>query len=141
MKNILKVILLMFCVSSRTQSDVVLIANTSTQQKTMSRYEVQSIFMLKQHYWKNGMVITPIFVHLDDRYHHEFVTDILRLNINSFNTVIDKCLCEGYSNAVVVDSFGDAIAAVNKISGAITYIPSTAVGILDKTTRVVNVVD
>ncbi len=125
-----------------TPADVVMINGKSINQKTMYRYEIQSIFLLRLAYWNNGLPITPILLSFDDPLHMEFVTKILKVTPYNYNLTISNKIESGdSSHVIVVNSPNEALEMVKKISGGIAYINSTIYLKNEKSIQIINIVD
>ncbi len=125
-KQLLRILVLYICVT-KSNADIVIINNPVIPQRSLHQYEVQAIFTLRLSYWVNGLPITPVFINFDDPVHNHFVTDILRLTPYNFNIVIGDKIQQGDAkHVIVVNSVAEAISAVKKISGAVTYIPTNS---------------
>ena len=140
-KRLLQILILYLCVVAKTDADIIIINNPLINQKTLHRYEMQAIFMLRLSYWNNGMPITPVFINFDDPIHTLFVSSILKISPYNFNLVIGDKIQQGDSkHVIVVNSIAEAIAAVKKISGAVTYISTGGLSDADEV-QVIRIID
>jgi hypothetical protein len=118
----LRVLLLFLCTS--VKADVVLINDIRIHQKQLYRYEVQSIFMLRNIYWHSGLPIIPIFLDFDSDIHKKFVSTVLRISPTHFDVYIrDKVQKGDGARYVIADNIPEAIQYVKRTPGAIAYIP------------------
>lgn len=119
--------IILLCIATHAKGDVVIINNSLNNQSKLYRYEIQAIFMLRQNFWKNGIHITPIFLPLDSLPHNQFVTDILNISPNNYNTIIDNKIQNGEaSHVIVANNVNEVISLVKKISGSIAYITTNS---------------
>ncbi len=141
MKNILRAIVLLLVVSI-AQADIVLINNKTIPQTKLYRYEVQSIFTLNSSFWSNGIPVTPIFIVFDDPIHSLFVTQVLHLIPYNFNIVVSNKIQQGAAkHYVVVNTLQEAVNAVEKINGAIAYVPFVTSIVDNNSVKTIEVID
>ncbi len=115
----------LFVWSISISADTIIINHKSTGQKTLMRYELQAIFLLRPSYWNNGSKVIPVFVDFDSPIHSQFVSSALHLSLVNYDVIIRDRIQRGdASHYVIVADAKEAIAAVSHTPGAIAYIPS-----------------
>ncbi|MFP4476781.1 MAG: hypothetical protein ACLFOY_14580 [Desulfatibacillaceae bacterium] len=102
--------------------DFVLIANDGVPVESISRQELQSIFLGKKKLWKGGRTVEPVLLE-SGQVHEAFLRRLVRKTPSQFSTYWKRMIFTGRSAAPrYVRSEKDMISYVAGTEGAVGYV-------------------
>lgn len=114
--------LLIFGSAFAATAEVVIIANTSLDESSLSRERVQDIFLGKTVQWNDNSKIHPVTLK-DDELHREFLKSYINRSPSQWNAYWKRMIFTGRgAPPKQVDSVEEMIEFVKTTKGAIGYV-------------------
>lgn len=117
-------IIFFFMFSGLCFADIVIVANPSVKETTLTRQEVNDIFLGKKRYWKDNSRIRVAQLG-EGKIRHDFLEKYLKKTPAQYRIHIQKIVFTGQGkNQMRFQSAGKIVDYVSKTPGAIGYVDS-----------------
>lgn len=119
---VLAMLLLSLSGVARADEILLIIAHPDVPVTTLSRPEINRIFLLKTRAWEDGSLIIPVNREAVSEERIRFSNDVVGRSLRSLSNYWNQMQYRGYMPPVIQESDASMIAFVRNVPGAIGYV-------------------
>ena len=125
------VILLLFMVVAVSHAETYAVKNPVPKQTlTITRQEVSWIYGMKTRFWEDGTKITVYYLDRNSPIHKSFVTKVLGIPVEKFDTLLATYLNSGNAGSFrMAKSEQSVMSSVGLIDGSVGYVDEDTLAI------------